>query len=163
MKKQIIAGVTLLDDENLKKVFHPVLWEYSPFLILVISSFSAAAYAYYYNWYAEFYTSSMFVGLGVFVSILILLNIFTNTFFITDDRIVYVKGLFDIEIIEVFISKITDIRIDQSLFERLLNFGDVSIDTAGGAGYEIVMKGVSGPKSLQLLIKNLTLKKEREH
>ncbi|VVB74382.1 Bacterial PH domain protein [Candidatus Tiddalikarchaeum anstoanum] len=161
MKHRKVAGIILLEEESVKRLFHPIILEFFYSLMFSLVFLGLAGYSYYYNLYLDYYAPYICAGFGVLLLFRILYKIFTNTFIITSDRVLYIKGLFNIEIVEVSLDKITNIAIDQSFFQQIFNFGDVSIDTASGTvGYEIVMKGIGEPKEVQLLMKNLLVKKE---
>lgn len=50
-----------------------------------------------------------------------------------DDKIVHGKiGLLHIQTLDSPINKITSIKVDQSLFGRIFNYGSIFINTAGG-------------------------------
>ena len=57
-------------------------------------------------------------------------------------------------------SDIREIRIDQTLMSRLLNFGDVSINTAGSDMSEMVLHGVPAPHEFKQMIERLRAQRE---
>ena len=58
--------------------------------------------------------------------------------------------------------KITDTSLSQGTFGRILNYGDVGINTAGSIGYEITFRGISDPKSAIVKIQNMKDKYDKE-
>jgi len=52
-------------------------------------------------------------------------------------------------------SDIREIRVDQSLFARFFNFGNVSIGTAAMEGIEMFMEGVPSPHEFRTLLEQL--------
>ena len=49
---------------------------------------------------------------------------------------------------------VRSIETDQTLFERLLDVGTVEVGTAGTAGVEMIMEGISAPNAVQDFIQN---------
>ena len=50
-------------------------------------------------------------------------------------------------------SKIQDVSVEQSFFDRIFDIGNVSINTAGSPGPEILFRGVKNPQKVANLIK----------
>ena len=63
------------------------------------------------------------------------------------DSIRFETGVFAKSTRNIPISKIQDVRVEQSLGQRLFGLGDLSIETAGGASH-ITIVNVDGPQAL---------------
>ena len=61
------------------------------------------------------------------------------------DRIRYEAGLFSKTTRIIELAKVQDVRVDQTLSQRMINVGDLSLETAGGSS-RIVMPSIDGPK-----------------
>ena len=64
---------------------------------------------------------------------------------VLDDRLRFEAGLFSKTTRTIELAKVQDVRVDQTLGQRMLNIGDLSLETAGGAS-RIVMKSIDRPQ-----------------
>jgi uncharacterized membrane protein YdbT with pleckstrin-like domain len=64
---------------------------------------------------------------------------------VLDDRLRYEAGLFSKTTRTIELAKVQDVRVDQTLGQRMLNIGDLSLETAGGAS-RIVMESIDRPQ-----------------
>jgi|SRR5215471_9882620 len=64
---------------------------------------------------------------------------------ITADQLRYESGLFSKTMHAVELAKVQDVRVDQSLGQRIINVGDLSIETAGGSS-RIEMDSIDNPR-----------------
>lgn len=53
------------------------------------------------------------------------------------------------------VDRITDINLNQSFLGNLMNYGDITIQSAGSADAEIAKKGMANPKQLRQVILDL--------
>ena|ERR1019366_6695201 len=68
-----------------------------------------------------------------------------NTLTVADGRLRYESGLLSKTTRSVELAKLQDVRVDQTLGQRLLSIGDLSFETAGG-GSRIVMVSIDRPQ-----------------
>jgi len=71
----------------------------------------------------------------------------TTEIVVTDRRVIYVHGFVQRQSIEVHMNQIESVDVDQSLFGRLLNYGDVTI-RGTGTSYE-PLRAVDRPIALR--------------
>ena len=64
---------------------------------------------------------------------------------VLDDRLRFEAGLFSKTTRTIELAKVQDVRVDQTLGQRMLNIGDLSLETAGGAS-RIVMQSIDRPQ-----------------
>ena len=64
---------------------------------------------------------------------------------ILNDRLRYESGLFSKTTRTVELAKVQDVRVDQTLSQRMLGIGDLSLETAGGAS-RIVILSIDSPQ-----------------
>lgn len=64
---------------------------------------------------------------------------------VLEDRVRYEAGLFSKTTRTIELAKVQDVRVDQTLGQRMLNIGDLSLETAGGAS-RIVMQSIDRPQ-----------------
>jgi membrane protein YdbS with pleckstrin-like domain len=63
---------------------------------------------------------------------------------VTPDRLRYESGLFSKTTRTVELMKVQDVRVDQTMGQRMFNIGDISLETAGGSS-RIVMPSIDDP------------------
>lgn len=61
------------------------------------------------------------------------------------DRLRFESGLFSKSTRTVELAKLQDVRVDQSLSQRVIGVGDISMETAGGSS-RIVMASIDRPR-----------------
>ena len=64
---------------------------------------------------------------------------------VLDDRLRYESGLLSKTTRSIELAKVQDVRVDQTLGQRLLNIGDLSLESAGGTS-RIVMRSIDRPQ-----------------
>ena len=67
------------------------------------------------------------------------------TLTILEDRLRYEAGLFSKTTRTMELAKVQDVRVDQTLGQRVLNIGDLSLETAGGTS-RIVIRSIDRPQ-----------------
>ena len=92
--------------------------------------------------------------LAVFVAVLMRAGLLLRrtTYTITTRRLTIELGLLAREVHETRLSQIQNVNTSQSLLERLLDVGDVSFDTAGGAEFDFSFRGVAGPRDIVRMV-----------
>ena len=85
------------------------------------------------------------VVLAVFVGIRHIRRRMT-TISIAGDKLRYESGLFSKTTRTVELVKVQDVRVDQTLGQRIFGVGDISLETAGGSS-RIVMTSLDGPQA----------------
>lgn len=98
-----------------------------------------------------------FVSLTVFLfSFIFLLNaeyyIWSERYMISNERIFHSKGIFHEHFQSKTYSYITDVSFHQTIWDKILNMGDLIVHTAGGEKDEMKMIGISKPLKLKQLI-----------
>jgi uncharacterized membrane protein YdbT with pleckstrin-like domain len=74
---------------------------------------------------------------------------------ISGDRLRYETGITSKSTRTIQLSKIQDVRVDQSLMQRLLSVGDISIETAGETS-RLTIQNVDNPQQMADDIMNLS-------
>ena len=64
---------------------------------------------------------------------------------VTADRMRYESGLFSKTTENIELSKVQDVRVVQSLTQRIFNVGDISLETAGSSS-RVAMASIDGPQ-----------------
>lgn len=63
------------------------------------------------------------------------------------------KGIFNIRVVRAHYEDITDIGIDQNILQRIMNYGEIGINTSGTEAVELVMRGVMRPFKIEHVIR----------
>lgn len=78
---------------------------------------------------------------------------FRAKFIITMNEVIMEEGIIRKERVVLPYATVADIRVERSLFGRLLNYGNLSVGSFK-AGSDMVMKGIRTPEKLHVLIQN---------
>ncbi len=84
------------------------------------------------------------VGVALTVLIGFLMRVAT-TYTITDRRLNIKRGIVSREVQETRLERVQNVNYKQSLYQRLMQIGDVDFDTAAGDDYNFVFAGVAAP------------------
>lgn len=71
-----------------------------------------------------------------------------TTYTITDRRLNIKRGIISREIKETRLERVQNVNYDQSIYQRIMQIGDVDFDTAGSGDYQFVFGGVSQPEQV---------------
>jgi uncharacterized membrane protein YdbT with pleckstrin-like domain len=69
----------------------------------------------------------------------------TTTYTITTRRLNIKRGIVSREIQETRLERVQNVNYSQSIFQRMLNVGDVDFDTAAGDDYNFIFAAVADP------------------
>lgn len=97
------------------------------------------------------------VGIAVFAIAALQLLIWwaatlTDHLKITDDEVLWTRGVFNKQYTEIGMGSVRTVRVTQSLLQRLLHAGDISIFTTGDIP-ELVVRGLPNPNRIRELVK----------
>jgi uncharacterized membrane protein YdbT with pleckstrin-like domain len=97
------------------------------------------------------------IGIGVFAFFTLQLLTWwvatlTDHLEITADEILWTHGLLSKQYTEIQMASVRTVRVTQTLFQRLMNAGDITIYTAGDTP-ELVVRGLPDPGQIRELIK----------
>lgn len=73
----------------------------------------------------------------------------TSHFVVTTDRVIRRSGLIAKQSVEISLERISDVRFSQTILERLLGAGDLTIESAAGP---VTFQDVSDPEHVQKVI-----------
>ncbi|MGZ8666268.1 MAG: PH domain-containing protein [Solirubrobacterales bacterium] len=71
-----------------------------------------------------------------------------TTYTITDRRLNIKRGIISREIQETRLERVQNVNYQQSVYQRLMQIGDVDFDTAGSDDYNFVFAGVADPEDV---------------
>ena len=95
-------------------------------------------------------------GLGVLVAAAIaglvvlagLIKRIATTYTITDRRLNIKRGIVSRKVQETRLQRVQNVNFQQSVYQRLMQIGNVDFDTAAGDDYNFVFAGVSQPEDV---------------
>jgi uncharacterized membrane protein YdbT with pleckstrin-like domain len=97
-----------------------------------------------------------------FISIILLImawiDISTSEYFISNKRIYFKRGLISRGLNDIKIEWVTNIFVQQGVFGRILNFGNIGISSPGERGGSIGFVGVSDPMKVKAIIEDTLTK-----
>jgi len=71
-----------------------------------------------------------------------------TTYTITDRRLHIKRGIISREVQETRLERVQNVNYNQSLFQRVVQVGDVDFDTAGSGDYSFSFDGVADPEQV---------------
>lgn len=110
--------------------------------------------------FAGAYFVSGWLRIGAIALAALMLIIFeiirrVNALIIDDTKVVLSSGLLSVHTTAVYYSEITDIKISQNLWERILNYGKIYVNTPGHSEYELVERNIPSPHKIRELIEQV--------
>jgi uncharacterized membrane protein YdbT with pleckstrin-like domain len=93
-------------------------------------------------------SGTVFLIVLVIVAITVLAGFFkrvATTYTITNRRLNIKRGIVSREIQETRLERVQNVNYQQSVYQRLMQIGDVDFDTAAGDDYNFVFAGVADP------------------
>ena len=93
-------------------------------------------------------SGTVFLVVLVIVAATVLAGFFkrvSTTYTITDRRLNIKRGIVSREIQETRLERVQNVNYRQSVYQRLMQIGDVDFDTAAGDDYNFIFAGVADP------------------
>ncbi len=93
-------------------------------------------------------TTSVFVVVLVVLALTLLVGFvkrWATTYTITTRRLNIRRGVFSREVQETRLERVQNVNYNQSVYQRLMQIGDVDFDTAASGDYDFIFYGVAGP------------------
>jgi len=93
-------------------------------------------------------SGTVFLVVLVIVAVTVLVGFFkrvSTTYTITDRRLNIKRGIVSREIQETRLERVQNVNYRQSVYQRVMQIGDVDFDTAAGDDYNFIFAGVADP------------------
>ncbi len=93
-------------------------------------------------------SSTVFLIVLVIIGLTVLIGFVkrvATTYTITDRRLNIKRGIVSREIQETRLERVQNVNYQQSVYQRLMQIGDVDFDTAAGDDYNFIFAGVADP------------------
>lgn len=92
----------------------------------------------------------------IIIPIIIFFNLFylkiSNEFVLTSKRLIVKRGWIETKLKTIYYNRITDISIEQSLIDRIIKSGTLSVSTAGSDGYEAQLIHIRNPYKIKTIL-----------
>ena len=154
------------DDEEIDLHLHPHWWTFAkPSVIVVLGlifAWMAGRIATTNEWY-ESVLQTAFLALallGVFGLIARFASWRTTHFVVTTHRVIYQKGILGRQRLEIPLQRVNNVMFEQSIFERLVNCGDVIVES-GGDDREVRFDNTRDPEQVQSRIQRVVTASRR--
>ena len=142
------------DDEDIELHLHPHWLVFAkPALTIVLGLILASAstqIADTAEWYETvlMYACLVLSGLGLLRLIGRLFTWSTTHFVVTTDRVIYQRGLFGRQRLEIPLQRVNNVLFEQNFLERLVNAGDVIVES-GADDRDVVFDNTPDPEFVQ--------------
>ena len=153
----------LNDDETLVLDLHPHWWFFGPETISLLASMFATIYlrSKVSGWLE---TTVTYLGLAaIIVSVswlcVALIKWRTTYFVVTSHRLIYRQGVVARNGVEIPLERVNNVNFAQTIFERLLQVGDLLVESGGQEGQQ-VFSDISRPEEVQNIIHS-TIQREK--
>jgi len=93
-------------------------------------------------------SATVFLVVLVLIAVTVVVGFFkrmATTYTITDRRLNIKRGIVSREIQETRLERVQNVNYRQSVYQRLMQIGDVDFDTAAGDDYNFIFTGVADP------------------
>ena len=93
-------------------------------------------------------SADVFLVVLVLIAVTVLIGFvrrIATTYTITSRRLNIRRGIFSREIQETRLERVQNVNYSQSVYQRLMQIGDVDFDTAASGDYDFVFFGVADP------------------
>jgi len=89
------------------------------------------------------------IGAGAIIGLIGFIKWRSVIYGLTTDRIIVLSGILSKHLYENRLDRVQDIRMDISIRQRIFNYGDISITTAGTGGVEYIWRNIPEPRKRQ--------------
>jgi uncharacterized membrane protein YdbT with pleckstrin-like domain len=93
-------------------------------------------------------TADVFIVVLVVIAATVLIGFikrWATTYTITNRRLNIRRGVFSREVQETRLERVQNVNYNQSVYQRLMQIGDVDFDTAASGDYDFIFYGVADP------------------
>jgi uncharacterized membrane protein YdbT with pleckstrin-like domain len=98
------------------------------------------------------------IVIAIIIAILVSIDVLTSEYFISNKRIYFKRGLISRVLNDIKIEWITNIFVQQGIFGRILNYGNIGISSPGEHAGAIGFVGVSDPMGVKAIIEDTLTK-----
>lgn len=152
---------SLNPDEELILDLHPHWWHFvAPICAVVAALMVAIGLTRWsgnvdWSWFKQLLAWTRWIVVGVAFAFLVVRTLQWNTthFVVTSHRVIFRHGVIGKIGIDIPLERVNNVSIHQSVFERVVNAGDLLIESGGEDGQQR-FSDISGPDEVQNVIHN---------
>jgi len=133
-------------------VFVAVLFVVSIVLLIFGSTGTGGVYALYS---LERWAGWILLALSLFFLARIEYRIFSRMYGITTERLLYNRGIFSVHLQSANYQYLTDIDMDQTFWDKIVECGNLYISTAGNEDYDFRYRKIRDPVGIKKIINDL--------
>jgi uncharacterized membrane protein YdbT with pleckstrin-like domain len=105
--------------------------------------------------------NSYLIVFAIIILILVSIDVLTSEYFISNRRIYFKHGLISRVLNDIKIEWITNIFVQQGIFGRILNYGNIGISSPGEHAGAIGFIGVRNPIEVKSIIEDTLIKNKK--
>jgi uncharacterized membrane protein YdbT with pleckstrin-like domain len=129
---------SLLDDEKIIYLTrrHKIIFTYPVFWLLLAAILFGVKWVFVFKPEINFSLSifsGIFLAVALIHALVVWINYLCAEFGITNQRVIVKEGFLKRKTIEVFLKSVESVQVNQSIWGRILNFGNVVVSGTGGA------------------------------
>ena len=129
---------SLLDDEKIIYLTrrHKIIFTYPVIWLLLAAILFGIKWVFVFKPEINFSLSifsGIFLAVALIHALVVWINYLCAEFGITNQRVIVKEGFLKRKTIEVFLKSVESVQVNQSIWGRLLNFGNVVVSGTGGA------------------------------
>ena len=142
-------------DEVLVLDLHPHWWRFVKPVVLIIATLAALANTHHITY--EFLRNLALIIAQAFTALAVLnlaakaVKWYRTHFVLTSQRVIFQSGVIARKRVEISLHKINLVTFHQSVFERIVNAGDIIVESGAEDGME-TFSDVQDPQQVQALI-----------
>lgn len=91
-------------------------------------------------------------GIGALMLLVWWIRCLGTTLIVTDERLTLRRGILSKATNDVLIADIRNVKIEQTMWQRIFGVGSVAVSTSGQADMEIEVDGVPAPERIKAII-----------
>lgn len=155
----------LNDDETIALDLHPHWWFFGPETLSLVASLFLTVYlrSKVTGWLE---TAVTYVGLAAIIVsmswlVVALVKWRTTYFVVTSHRLIYRQGVVARNGVEIPLERVNNVNFHQTIFERLLQVGDLLIESGGQEGQQ-TFSDISHPEEVQNIIHSTIQREKRQ-
>lgn len=133
------------------------------FSALFFSFFSVSGSAYYLFWSFVNLISKIIL---IFASVMLIrleYRIWSRRYALTNERLLYSRGIFSENFKSSTYNRITDVGFHQTFWDKIMNTGTITVNTAGTDDYEIRYRKIRNPLEIKKMINDNQNKATASH
>ena len=129
---------SLLDDEKIIYLTrrHKIIFTYPVIWLLLAAILFGIKWVFVFKPEINFSLSifsGIFLAVALIHALVVWINYLCAEFGITNQRVIVKEGFLKRKTIEVFLKSVESVQVNQSIWGRILNFGNVVVSGTGGA------------------------------